>query len=285
MAATEITHSAIYRGKVHHRRFGPRDHQFSYSMFMMYLDLDELPELFEKSRLFSAKGRAMAQFRREDHLGIPDISLDQAVRNLVEKETGQRPVGPIRLLTQLRYFAYVFNPVSFYYCYKDDGKNLDCVVAEVNNTPWGEQHCYVLASSSEAGQLATNSSGLRRWRQAKQMHVSPFMPMDMEYEWSISRPGDRLGIYMQNSRLGEKVFDAILDLQRQEITTASLRNVILRFPFMTLQIMFAIHWQALRLWLKKVPVYDHPGKQVTGKLPEQIPLQPTGQSSHPIKGS
>jgi DUF1365 family protein len=272
-----MTHSGIYQGKVYHRRLSPRDHQFSYPMFMMYLDLDELPELFEKSRLFSARGRALAQFRREDHLGDPGIPLDQAVRELVEKETGQRPVGPIRLLTQLRYFSYVFNPVSFYYCYKQDGKNLDCVVAEVNNTPWGEQHCYVLGSASEAVQHSANGPGLMRWKQAKKMHVSPFMPMDMDYEWRMSPPGSRLGIYMQNRRAGEKVFDATLKLKRQEITAASLRNVILRFPFMTLQVMFAIHWQALRLWLKKVPVYDHPGKQA--------PAKPKGQLTDPVPES
>jgi DUF1365 family protein len=221
-------------------------------MFMLYLDLDELPGLFDLSRLFSARGFALAQFRREDHLGDAKLPLDQCVRELVEQETGKRPAGPIRILTHLRYFGYVFNPVSFYYCFDPSGESLECVVAEVNNTPWGEQHCYVLDAATDLG-----SKGLHRWRQSKQMHVSPFMPMNMHYEFRLMPPDKMLNVYMQNHLDGELVFDAGLHLQRQEITAQSLRNCLLRFPFMTLRIIVAIHWQALRLWLKGVPVHDH----------------------------
>jgi DUF1365 family protein len=258
-AQTRSWNSAIYRGSIRHRRLTPKRHEFSYSMFMLYLDLDELPALFDQSRWYSARGFAIAQFRRKDHLGDPGLPLSHCVRELVAQQTGYRPAGPIRLLTHLCYFGYGFNPVSFYYCFDPAGEKLDCVVAEVNNTPWGEQHCYVLTAAEDLGQR-----GLHRWQQVKAMHVSPFMPMDMRYEFRLLTPGKMLDVYMkclqpgENHSEGKMVFDAGLQLQRQEITARTLRNALLRFPFMTLRVVIAIHWQALRLWLKGVMVHEHP---------------------------
>lgn len=245
--------SAIYQGKVRHHRATPVEHRFTYSMFMMYLDLAELPTVFSGSRLFSATHRAVARFCREDHLGDPSTSLDQAVRDLVESTTGSRPGGPIRLLTHLRYFGYVFNPVSFYYCFDTTGTQLETIVAEVNNTPWGERHCYVLGEADNQGQGET-----RRYRPLKQMHVSPFMPMDVAYDWLFQVPGNNLTVHMENLAQGNKLFDATLVLHRREIRPSSLARVLATFPWMTLKVIAAIHWQALRLWLKRCPVYQHP---------------------------
>jgi DUF1365 family protein len=260
-------HSAIYRGAVQHRRLTPKRHRFRFPMFMLYLDLDELPELFDQSRWYSARGFALAQFRREDHLGDPGLPLSHSVRELVYQRTGHRPQGAIRLLTHLRYFGHCFNPASFYYCFGQDDETLECIVVEVNNTPWGEQHCYVLDAASAAPPGVDHAPpdmdpappSLRRWQQDKCMHVSPFMPMDMRYDFRLSEPGQVLKVYMQNRQDGDLVFDAGLELVRQDITARSLRNALLRFPGMSLQVVFAIHWQALRLWLKGVPVHDHPG--------------------------
>jgi DUF1365 family protein len=254
--------SAIYRGTVQHRRMQPKPHQFQYSMFMLYLDLDELPELFDQSRWYSARPfsrnhPALARFRRKDHLGDANLPLSHCVRDLVQQHTGSRPCGPIRLLTQLRYFGYGFNPVSFYYCFDKDDTRLENVVAEVNNTPWGEQHCYVLGAASDIGSSGVHAR-VHHWQQAKCMHVSPFMPMDMHYDFRLSEPGEMLTVYMQNRHNGALVFDAGLQLRRQPVSAASLRNALLRFPLMSLQVICAIHWQALRLWLKGVPVYTHP---------------------------
>ncbi len=251
----DMASSAIYQGQVRHRRSTPVAHEFSYRMFMMYLDLSELPGLFRGRWLWSASRPALARFRREDHLGDPSIPLDQAVRDLVASESGTRPRGPIRLLTQLSYFGYVFNPVSFYYCYNEDDTELETIVAEVNNTPWGERHCYVLPQSMDRG-----PGTHKRYFPEKEMHVSPFMQMDVEYDWRFSSPGDRLTVHMENAREGGKIFDATLVLQRKEISAASLAGVLVRFPLMTLKIIAAIHWQALKLWLKGAPVHDHPGK-------------------------
>ena len=233
----------------------PVVHEFSYRMFMMYLDLAELPGLFRSRWLWSVSRPALARFRREDHLGDPAIPLDEAVRELVASETDQRPRGPIRLLTQLSYFGYVFNPVSFYYCYNEDDTVLETIVAEVNNTPWGERHCYVLPQSMNQG-----AGGHKRYFPEKEMHVSPFMQMDVNYDWRFNTPGEQLTTHMENARGGRKIFDVSLVLERKEIGTGSLAAVLIRFPVMTLKIIAAIHWQAVKLWLKGAPVHDHPDK-------------------------
>ena len=244
-------HSAIYHGWVRHRRFAPRGHAFRYRLFMMYLDLAELDEVFRGRWLWSTQRSALARFNRADHLGSADVPLDQAVRDLVEQRTGQRPDGPIRLLTHLRYFGYGFNPVSFYYCFDAADTRVDTIVAEVNNTPWGEQHCHVLDESHNEGRHA-----IKRYRFAKDFHVSPFMPMDLDYDWRFGPPAAELGIHMRLLR-PDKIFDATLRLQRLPINGLHLARVLILFPLMTVKVIAAIYWEALRLWLKRVPFHVH----------------------------
>jgi DUF1365 family protein len=249
--------SCIYEGHVRHRRFTPVDNQFRYRVFMMYLDLAELPTLFQGRLLWSADTVNLAYFRRREHLGNPQVPLDLAVRNLVEAETETRPTGPIRLLTHLRYFGYCFNPVSFYYCYDPSAQYVEAIVAEVHNTPWGEEHCYVF---SEADNLSL-TPGFKRFEHPKAMHVSPFMPMEIWYDWRFKEPGESLNAHFVNFFQGAKVFDATLTLRRQEITPHSLARVLLTYPPITLKVITMIHWQALRLWLKGAMFYVNPKKR------------------------
>ena len=260
-------HSAIFKGQVRHRRMAPTEHEFNYRLYMVYIDLAELDQLDQKSWLFSDRRTAVARFCREDHLGDPELPLDESVRLLVQERSGRRPEGPIRLLTHLRYFGYVFNPVSFYYCYDADDTQIEYIVAEVNNTPWKEQHCYVLEAAKAEGR-----SGLQRYRPAKAMHVSPFMPMDVEYDWRFRSPDDLLTVHMENHRQGSKLFDATLVLRRRELSTSMLAGTLLSFPLMTLKVIVAIHWQALRLWIKRTPFYAHPEKR---------PVHPAVTEEHP----
>ena len=255
--------SAVYEGVVRHRRHMPHPHAFRYRMAQLYLDLDEVAHIFDRRWLWSAHRRNLAEFRRSDYLGDPERPLGDAVRDRAAGVLGRRPQGPIRLLTHLRYAGLSFNPVSFYYCYAADGVALDCIVAEITNTPWKERHAYVLPVAA----ASTHGRALH-WSFEKQFHVSPFVDMARDYDWRFTAPGAPLHVHMDVMREGEREFDASLHLQRRPLNAASLRRVLWRYPLMTAQVVGAIHWQALRLWLKRNPVYDHPSKRIS--LPRSV---------------
>ncbi|MET0580986.1 MAG: DUF1365 domain-containing protein [Pseudoxanthomonas sp.] len=245
--------SAVYEGVVRHRRFAPRTHEFQYRMAQLYLDLEEVEQVLSRRWFWSSRRRNVAEFRRSDYLGPAEVPLAEAVRQRVDKAIGRRPQGPIRLLTHLRYFGFVFNPVSFYYCYRADGVELDCIVAEITNTPWRERHAYVLPA--ETAELRGRSL---HWTFAKAFHVSPFMAMEHDYDWRFTPPADDLRVNMQVLKADVTEFDATLALQRRALTGAALARVLYRYPLMTAQVVGAIHWQALRLWLRGNPIHDHP---------------------------
>ncbi len=286
--------SCIYEGFVTHRRFSPVSNEFRYSVFQMYLDLAELPTVFETSRLWSARRPAVAWFRRADHLGPVDEPLDVSVRNEVERQTGVRPTGPICLLTNLRYFGYVMNPVSYFYCFNEASGSLESVLAQVQNTPWGERHCYVLTAPTDC----QNGRPKVLWSN-KEFHVSPFMPMNMRYRWQISQPGERLAVHIENhfrvdsttedvsSQINAEIprspFDVTLSLQRKEISAAALRRILFYYPCMTAKVTMAIYWQALKLWWKRVPFIPHPSRtdRQTGESSEKhCVLHTSTQSIH-----
>ena len=249
-------HSALYVGRLRHLRFAPVSHDFGYRVALVWLDLAELPGVFRGRWLWSTEGPALAWFRRADYLGDPAVPLDQAVRDHVERESGSRPTGPVRLLTQLRTFGGSFNPVSFYYCYDAADRYLETIVAQIINTPWNERHAYVLSSRSSAG-----DGQQLRFRFRKSFHVSPFMPMELDCDWRFTSPGARLAVHMENETAGATLFAATLTLERCEINGRSLARVLIRYPFVALQVLGAIYWQALRLWLKGLPTYGHPAKR------------------------
>lgn len=236
--------SRIGFGSVRHRRHAKRAHAFNYSMAMPLLNLDELPEICGRSRLWSLERRNWISWKREDYLGDPTQALKQVVLDKVEEQLGLRLDGAVLQLAQPRYFGYVFNPLALYFCF-DANKRLRACLAEVTSTPWGEKVCYAMAIPP--GQSAWTHCN------AKAMHVSPFLAMDMEYRWKLRWQAERLTVHIANYRDGEREFDATLDLNLIPADASGLRRTALGFPLMTIKIIAAIHWQALRLWLKGVP--------------------------------
>jgi len=220
----------------------------------MYLDLNELDEVFAPHWLWSNRRIAPAWFRRADYIGNPKVPLDRAIRDTVQTKTGYRPEGAIRILTHLRYFGYVFNPITLYYCFDNDDR-IDTIVAEITNTPWKERHTYVLSSRDREPNGVSH-----RFRFAKEFHVSPFMSMDHDYTWYFTDPGRRLIVHMENHARSAKLFDASLILSRRPITRKSMNRVLLRFPVMTANVIAGIYWQAARLWLKGAPFHPHPAQ-------------------------
>lgn len=255
MSASATLNSAIYSGWVRHRRYRPHAHAFRYRMFMAYLDLSELDRVFRGRWFWSVGRRNLAQFRRSDYHGDPAIPLDEAVRSKVVALGGERPRGPIRLLTHLRYFGFCFNPVSFYYCFAEGGEQLECILAEITNTPWRERHCYLLPVAG-----AERHGSALGWRFDKAFHVSPFLPMQRGYDWRFQVPDKVLRVHMDVLAEGAPEFDTTLVLQRRPLDGPTLAGCLLRFPLMTLRVMLAIHWQAFLIWCKRNPVYDHPSK-------------------------
>jgi DUF1365 family protein len=241
--------SAIYTGSMTHTRRGPRRHRFGYPLYMLFLDLDEIDRILPVSVL--RRGRfGWLSYCRADYLGDPSVPLKTAVLDLVEARLGRRPTGPVRLLTQVRSLGYVFNPVSFYYCYDADGRTLAAVVAEITNTPWKERHAYVLPARD----------GWVRAAFPKVFHVSPFFEMAQRYRWVLGAPADTLVVAMVNEEDGKDVFSATLSLGRRDLTPGGLAFVALRQPLMTWLVHAGIYMQALRLWWKRTPYVEHPSR-------------------------
>ncbi|HTQ08144.1 MAG TPA: DUF1365 domain-containing protein [Polyangiaceae bacterium] len=242
-----MTASALYRGTLEHVRSRAPAHRFRHDLYMLYLDLDELPAL-ARPPIFGVEAPGLLAFRRRDYFGPAAAPLKDAVLDAVERELGHRPRGPVRLLTQVRSFGRAFNPVSFYYCFAADGGRLEAVLSEITNTPWGERHAYVVAG---------NGAGAGAVFQ-KAFHVSPFLPPAERYAWRFSVPGSRLAVAMRSDAGGERSFRASLVLRRSELTARSLAWSALARPFMSARILTWIYRHALELRLKGAPVYPHP---------------------------
>jgi len=248
-----MTDSALYFGWVRHRRFRPVRHEFQYPIFMAFLEIHRIPELMQVSRLASYNRWNWASFYDSDHFGDVQKPLPQRIHEDAARHGIELPEGKIFLLTHLRYLGYNFNPVSFYYCF-DRRAQLRFILAEVNNT-FGETQNYWLSPANQV----TTSEKARSYKFSKTFHVSPFMPMNCRYHWTFTPPAESLVVQTNVAENDEALFDSTLRLERSPWSAESLRNALLRFPWVTAKTIAAIHWEAARLYLKKVPVVHHPG--------------------------
>lgn len=242
--------SCAYEGTVVHSRRTPVAHTFRYRVFMLLLDLDEVDAVFGGRLLWSARRAAPVRWRREDHPGDPAVPLASWVRDLVAERTGVRPAGPVRLLTHPRYLGVGFNPISVYYCYAPDGTTLEWAVAEVTSTPWRERSHHVLDVRADVR--------AHRGLIHKDLHVSPFLPMDLDYRWRLTEPGASVSVGFDVVRGDELVLETGVGMRRRPLTTASRMRLLLGHPPMSLTVLGGIHWQAFRLWRKGVPYQPHP---------------------------
>ncbi|MHB8800265.1 MAG: DUF1365 domain-containing protein [Thermoanaerobaculia bacterium] len=241
--------SGLYVGTVRHRRLAPRPHSFSYPVYQLLLDLDELPRLEEEVGLFRHNRRGWTALFDRDYLGPGERPIKEKLRDWLAARGHVLGGRRVLLLTHARVLGYAFNPVSYYYVLGADGR-LDLAVAEINNT-FGETFGYVLTRRG-------SERGISTPRFPKVFHVSPFLPMRLEYEFHLAVPGENLAVHIDEYGDGEKVFDATFSARRRPLTTASLARALLTNPLMPALVIAWIHWQALKLWLKEIPVYTRP---------------------------
>ena len=251
----EIFENKIYTGVVKHNRFKPKKHHFSYKIYLMMINLDTLDELFTH-KLYSLEKMNIASFRRSDYLPDTEGPIKEAVIKTIKDKTNHSFSGTVMMLTHLRYWGLCFNPLTLYYCYKSESE-LQYIVAEITNTPWQERHSYVIQpniSKKKTQQFNQHTFD-------KVFHISPFMNMHQQYNWSFSLPGKQVSVYMQNIENNSIIFDATLKLQAKPASHLNMSSILLIYPFMTLKVITGIYFQALRLWLKKIPYVKHPSKK------------------------
>lgn len=252
----QVLKSRLMTGWVRHRRHTPKAHHFRYPVFMSWLMLDELEQVAARSRFWSIEQFNCVSYYRKDYLGNPETGIYQSIQEIILQQTGNLFNGRIALLTHLRCLGYAFNPVSFYFCYPEQAEQPRYILAEINNTPWDERYTYLLDTHSCAARKSKFDFTFK-----KQFHVSPFFPMDMGYQWRFALQPNAVTIHMRLVKAQQQCFDATLQLSPVSMNSKTMRSIPLRYPLMSVAVVLRIYWQALILWLKRIPFHEHPKHQ------------------------
>ena len=243
-----MTGSALYFGTVLHQRLRPVRHELSYRVFSMLVDLDELPDIARRLRFLSHNRFNLFSLYDRDHSARKSEPLKPQIEAIVEAAGIDLAGGSIRLLCFPRVLGYVFNPLSIYFCHHRDGA-LRAILYEVSNT-FGQQHGYLIPVSGD--------DALVRQSCAKEFYVSPFMAMEGRYQFRLAAPDERLAVYIRQLDAAGPILHASLDGTRAPLDDRTLIGAFLRYPLMTLKVIAGIHWEALRLWRKGVPLVPRP---------------------------
>lgn len=251
-----MAQSALYVGHVMHHRLRPRVHRLRYRLFSVLLDLDDIDALSSRLRLFSRGRFNLTAFHDRDHGDGSAIPLRAQAEALLD-HAGISHGGPIRILTMPRIFGFAFNPLTVWFCHDRAGV-LTAIIYEVNNT-FGERHSYLLPVTPDDGDDVRQVA-------AKSFHVSPFLPMAMTYSFRVRPPGDRLAIAIAADDADGPVLFAGHRAKRHDLTDGALLRALATHPLLTVKVVVGIVWEALRLWLKRVPVHPHPGVAPAGPI-------------------
>ncbi|MDA0977971.1 MAG: DUF1365 domain-containing protein [Proteobacteria bacterium] len=228
--------SRLYEGEVTHHRRKPA-HGFRYPVWYAWINLDEIDDFCQTSRWLSSERFNLLSFYRQDYLP-GEQSLKATVEATIHSKTGRPFNGQVYLLTTLRQLGYAMNPISLYYCYEDESRQPNFILTEVHNTPWGERHVYLIEPGASD-------------EQQKSFHVSPFMPMDLTYNFTLPAPSEVIEVGIQLKHQSNTVFTARLDLETRSLSAATIESLLLRHTWQSVRTITRIYFQALRLWVKR----------------------------------
>lgn len=245
--------SAIYQGQVMHHRLRPKVHRFIYRVSACLFDLDELPLLDKSIACFGYNQFNLWSFYDQDYGEGSQVPLNQQIRTYLKAQGYNLGEEKILLLCYPRLLGYTFNPLSVYYCY-DEENNLRLILYEVSNT-FAQKHRYLLEVDPQKTKL---TSGIVRQSCTKNFYVSPFIPMQCRYDFRMRIPDEKVLVGIRQHDQSGAFLHAVFQGQRQAFTQANLLRTWIRHPLMTLKVIVGIHWEALGLWRKKIPMYPRP---------------------------